>query len=176
MLTLGLGFGVLLTSLLLTYIVSSKADILFSSEREPSNATYWLTTDPGPHWQLRLFQQHLDKQFLSWKQKMVHCIKGRGSGGSLKRRLHLMNSSGEETDWKRLDRPGCIWTHQGQETLVSYQPIRPMKNLSVFVSVFFLLFFLFLFCLLMVSWWALYDWMSEVREIEKTISCVKSRL
>lgn len=40
MLTLGVGFGVLLTSLLLTYIVSSKADILFSSEREPSNATY----------------------------------------------------------------------------------------------------------------------------------------
>ncbi|XP_056913660.1 nicastrin [Takifugu flavidus] len=40
MLTLGVGFGVLLTSLLLTYIVSSKADILFGSEREPSNATY----------------------------------------------------------------------------------------------------------------------------------------
>ncbi|CAF92655.1 unnamed protein product, partial [Tetraodon nigroviridis] len=40
MLTLGVGFGVLLTSLLVTYIVSSKADILFSSEREPSNATY----------------------------------------------------------------------------------------------------------------------------------------
>lgn len=40
MLTLGVGFAVLLTSLLLTYIVSSKADILFSSEREPSNATY----------------------------------------------------------------------------------------------------------------------------------------
>lgn len=43
MLTLGVGFGVLLTSLLVTYIVSSKADILFSSEREPSNATYWVT-------------------------------------------------------------------------------------------------------------------------------------
>lgn len=43
MLTLGVGFGVLLTSLLLTYIVSSKAEVLFSSEREPSSATYWFT-------------------------------------------------------------------------------------------------------------------------------------
>uniref|UniRef100_A0A3B3CTR1 Nicastrin n=1 Tax=Oryzias melastigma TaxID=30732 RepID=A0A3B3CTR1_ORYME len=40
MLTLGVGVGVLLMSLLLTYIVSSKADILFSSGREPTNATY----------------------------------------------------------------------------------------------------------------------------------------
>ncbi|XP_042354427.1 nicastrin [Plectropomus leopardus] len=40
MLTLGVGVGVLLTSLLLTYIMSSKADILFSSGREPANATY----------------------------------------------------------------------------------------------------------------------------------------
>ncbi|XP_054624852.1 nicastrin isoform X2 [Dunckerocampus dactyliophorus] len=40
MLTLGVGVGVLLTSLLLTYIISSKADILFSSQREPTNATY----------------------------------------------------------------------------------------------------------------------------------------
>nr|XP_057947361.1 nicastrin [Doryrhamphus excisus] len=40
MLTLGVGVGVLLTSLLLTYFVSSKADILFSSQREPTNATY----------------------------------------------------------------------------------------------------------------------------------------
>ncbi|XP_047223656.1 nicastrin isoform X2 [Girardinichthys multiradiatus] len=40
MLTLGVGIGVLLTSLLLTYIMSSKADILFSSGREPTTATY----------------------------------------------------------------------------------------------------------------------------------------
>ncbi|XP_071346885.1 nicastrin [Trachinotus anak] len=40
MLTLGVGIGVLLTSLLLTYIISSKADMLFSSGREPTNATY----------------------------------------------------------------------------------------------------------------------------------------
>lgn len=40
MLTLGVGIGVLLSSLLLTYIISSKADILFSSGREPANATY----------------------------------------------------------------------------------------------------------------------------------------
>ncbi|XP_017266646.1 nicastrin isoform X2 [Kryptolebias marmoratus] len=40
MLTLGVGVGVLLTSLLLTYFVSSKADMLFSSGREPANATY----------------------------------------------------------------------------------------------------------------------------------------
>ncbi|XP_068427765.1 nicastrin [Clinocottus analis] len=40
MLTLGVGVGVLLTSLMLTYIMSSKADILFSSGREPANATY----------------------------------------------------------------------------------------------------------------------------------------
>ncbi|KAM7379705.1 hypothetical protein PAMP_005239 [Pampus punctatissimus] len=40
MLTLGIGFGVLLTSLLLTYFISSKADILFSSGREPTSATY----------------------------------------------------------------------------------------------------------------------------------------
>nr|XP_033507091.1 nicastrin [Epinephelus lanceolatus] len=40
MLTLGVGVGVLLTSLLVTYIMSSKADILFSSGREPANATY----------------------------------------------------------------------------------------------------------------------------------------
>uniref|UniRef100_A0AAQ5X8H4 Nicastrin n=1 Tax=Amphiprion ocellaris TaxID=80972 RepID=A0AAQ5X8H4_AMPOC len=36
MLTLGVGVGVLLASLLLTYIISSKADILFSSGREPT--------------------------------------------------------------------------------------------------------------------------------------------
>ncbi|XP_004078628.1 nicastrin [Oryzias latipes] len=40
MLTLGVGVAVLLVSLLLTYFVSSKADILFSSGREPTNATY----------------------------------------------------------------------------------------------------------------------------------------
>ncbi|XP_032387831.1 nicastrin [Etheostoma spectabile] len=40
MLTLGVGVAVLLASLLLTYIMSSKADILFSSGREPANATY----------------------------------------------------------------------------------------------------------------------------------------
>ncbi|XP_044076680.1 nicastrin [Siniperca chuatsi] len=40
MLTLGVGVGVLITSLLLTYIISSKADMLFSSGREPANATY----------------------------------------------------------------------------------------------------------------------------------------
>ncbi|XP_059200142.1 nicastrin [Centropristis striata] len=40
MLTLGVGVAVLLTSLLLTYFMSSKADILFSSGREPANATY----------------------------------------------------------------------------------------------------------------------------------------
>ncbi|XP_035994479.1 nicastrin [Fundulus heteroclitus] len=40
MLTLGLGVAVLLTSLLLTYVMSSKADILFSTGREPTSATY----------------------------------------------------------------------------------------------------------------------------------------
>uniref|UniRef100_A0A8C6PLK8 Nicastrin n=1 Tax=Nothobranchius furzeri TaxID=105023 RepID=A0A8C6PLK8_NOTFU len=40
MLTLGVGVGVLLTSLLLTFFISSKADILFNSGREPTNATY----------------------------------------------------------------------------------------------------------------------------------------
>lgn len=41
MLTLGIGIGVLLMSLLLTYVMSSKADILFSSGREPTTtATY----------------------------------------------------------------------------------------------------------------------------------------
>lgn len=40
MLTLGVGVGVLVTSLLLTYLISSKADVLFSSGREPANATY----------------------------------------------------------------------------------------------------------------------------------------
>ncbi|KAM9790169.1 nicastrin [Syngnathus typhle] len=40
MVTLGVGVGVLITSLLLTYVLSSKADILFSSQREPTNATY----------------------------------------------------------------------------------------------------------------------------------------
>ncbi|XP_077372211.1 nicastrin [Festucalex cinctus] len=40
MVTLGVGVGILLTSLLLTYVLSSKADILFSSQREPTNATY----------------------------------------------------------------------------------------------------------------------------------------
>ncbi|KAM4551222.1 nicastrin [Odontesthes bonariensis] len=40
MLTLGVGIGVLLTSFLLTYFMSSKADILFSSSREPTSATY----------------------------------------------------------------------------------------------------------------------------------------
>ncbi|KAM6948790.1 nicastrin [Aplochiton taeniatus] len=40
MLTLGVGVAVLVTSLLVTYFVSSKADVLFSSGREPSNAAY----------------------------------------------------------------------------------------------------------------------------------------
>ncbi|XP_035025891.2 nicastrin [Hippoglossus stenolepis] len=40
MLTLGVGVGILVTSLLLTYFISAKADILFSSGREPANATY----------------------------------------------------------------------------------------------------------------------------------------
>uniref|UniRef100_UPI003AAA7B3C nicastrin isoform X3 n=1 Tax=Centroberyx gerrardi TaxID=166262 RepID=UPI003AAA7B3C len=40
MLTLGVGVAILLSSLLLTYTISSKADILFSSAREPANATY----------------------------------------------------------------------------------------------------------------------------------------
>ncbi|XP_008333164.1 nicastrin isoform X1 [Cynoglossus semilaevis] len=40
MLTLAVGIGVLLTSLFLTYAISAKADILFNSVREPTNATY----------------------------------------------------------------------------------------------------------------------------------------
>ncbi|XP_037537832.1 nicastrin [Nematolebias whitei] len=40
MLTLGVGIGVLLSSLLLTFFISSKADMLFSSGREPTTATY----------------------------------------------------------------------------------------------------------------------------------------
>ncbi|KAJ8272554.1 hypothetical protein GJAV_G00090570 [Gymnothorax javanicus] len=40
MLTLGVGLAVLLGSLLVTYFISSKADVLFSSSREPSNAAY----------------------------------------------------------------------------------------------------------------------------------------
>lgn len=40
MLTLGVGVAVLLASLLVTYFVSSKADVLFSSARESANATY----------------------------------------------------------------------------------------------------------------------------------------
>ncbi|KAI1901201.1 hypothetical protein AGOR_G00031860 [Albula goreensis] len=40
MLTLGVGVAVLLVSLLVTYFVSSKADLLFSSTREPTTATY----------------------------------------------------------------------------------------------------------------------------------------
>lgn len=40
MLTLGVGFAVLLTSFVLTYVISSKADMLFSSGREPTTATY----------------------------------------------------------------------------------------------------------------------------------------
>lgn len=43
MLTLGVGVAVLIASLMLTYIISSKADILFSSGREPTAATYWFT-------------------------------------------------------------------------------------------------------------------------------------
>nr|XP_046178345.1 nicastrin-like [Oncorhynchus gorbuscha] len=40
MLTLGVGVAVLFTSLLVTYFVSTKADVLFSSVREPNNAAY----------------------------------------------------------------------------------------------------------------------------------------
>ncbi|KAM6989230.1 nicastrin [Tautogolabrus adspersus] len=40
MLTLGVGIAILISSLLITYIVSSKADMLFSAGREPANATY----------------------------------------------------------------------------------------------------------------------------------------
>ncbi|XP_038860142.1 nicastrin-like [Salvelinus namaycush] len=40
MLTLGVGVAVLFTSLLVTYFVSTKADVLFSVVREPNNAAY----------------------------------------------------------------------------------------------------------------------------------------
>uniref|UniRef100_A0A8C5BWS9 Nicastrin n=1 Tax=Gadus morhua TaxID=8049 RepID=A0A8C5BWS9_GADMO len=40
MLTLGVGLAVLLVSLLITFFVNAKADFLFSSGREPANATY----------------------------------------------------------------------------------------------------------------------------------------
>uniref|UniRef100_A0A8C7QZV6 Nicastrin n=1 Tax=Oncorhynchus mykiss TaxID=8022 RepID=A0A8C7QZV6_ONCMY len=40
MLTLGVGVAVLFTSLLVTYFVSTKADVLFSSVREPNNTAY----------------------------------------------------------------------------------------------------------------------------------------
>lgn len=40
MLTLGVGIAVLLMSLVLIYIISSKADMLFSAGREPTNANY----------------------------------------------------------------------------------------------------------------------------------------
>lgn len=41
MLTLGVGIAVLLVSLVVTYFISSKADILFSSAHEASSTTYW---------------------------------------------------------------------------------------------------------------------------------------
>ncbi|KAL0966300.1 hypothetical protein UPYG_G00293580 [Umbra pygmaea] len=40
MLTLGVGVAVLFTSLLMTYFISTKADVLFSSAREPASAAY----------------------------------------------------------------------------------------------------------------------------------------
>ena len=40
MLTLGVGVAILLISLLLTFFINAKADFLFSSGREPANATY----------------------------------------------------------------------------------------------------------------------------------------
>ncbi|KAJ8409795.1 hypothetical protein AAFF_G00218540 [Aldrovandia affinis] len=40
LMTLGVGVAVLLTSLLVTYFVSTKADLLFSSSREPASAAY----------------------------------------------------------------------------------------------------------------------------------------
>ncbi|XP_035287420.1 nicastrin [Anguilla anguilla] len=40
MLTLGVGVAVLLVSLLVTYFISSKADLLFSASREPASAAY----------------------------------------------------------------------------------------------------------------------------------------
>ncbi|KAI5616512.1 nicastrin precursor, partial [Silurus asotus] len=40
MLTLGVGIAVLLVSILVTYFISSKADILFSSAHDPPNTTY----------------------------------------------------------------------------------------------------------------------------------------
>uniref|UniRef100_A0A8C6SV38 Nicastrin n=1 Tax=Neogobius melanostomus TaxID=47308 RepID=A0A8C6SV38_9GOBI len=40
MLTLGVGIAILLVSLFLTYMISSKADILFCAGREPTSATY----------------------------------------------------------------------------------------------------------------------------------------
>uniref|UniRef100_A0A4W5JXT5 Nicastrin n=1 Tax=Hucho hucho TaxID=62062 RepID=A0A4W5JXT5_9TELE len=40
MMTLGVGVAVLFTSLLVTYFVSTKADVLFSAVREPANAAY----------------------------------------------------------------------------------------------------------------------------------------
>lgn len=149
MLTLGVGVGVLLTSLLLTYIISSKADMLFSSGREPTNATYWstrrrrrptttttaittttTTSIPTRHGRARFSLKHNTSRY-------TDRLDTAAAEGFLFYTTTpcLWTHSGEtwHEDWTGLDWPGWIWTHQGQKTLVRHQQALPVEKMFIFV-------------------------------------------
>lgn len=158
MLTLGVGVGVLITSLILTYVISSKADMLFSAGREPANATYWstrrlhrpttttttttittttTTSIPTRHGQALFSLNHTSRYRLDTAAE----------GGVfffLWWRLHVYGTHWGEAwheDWTGLDWPGWIWTHQGQKTLVRHQQALPVERClySFLFSLFFLI-------------------------------------
>lgn len=105
---------------------------------------------------------------------MVHCIRGRG-WGFFEMMTPLIGLLGwRDTDWKRLDRPGWIWTHQGQETLVSHQLILPIKSVCICFNFFLFSFHLFFVCWL--SWWGLSDdeWVKwEIKKKQNNFLCKK---
>lgn len=161
MLTLGVGVAVLIASLMLTYIISSKADILFSSGREPTAATYWFTQKrlrpttttsttiattttfiPTRHGQFSL--KHTTSRYTD---RLVSAA-SRGEGGvgvPFRRRLrvygltHVRRDMRTGPDWICLDGSGLIRVikHTGQA------PAGPANGNDVYIFCF--RFFLFCF-------------------------------
>lgn len=154
MLTLGVGVAVLIASLMLTYIISSKADILFSSGREPTAATYWFTQKrlrpttttsttiattttfiPTRHGQFSL--KHTTSRYTD--RLVSAASRGEGGGGvPFRRRLRVYGLTHERRDmrtgpdWICLDGSGLIRVikHTGQA------PAGPANGNDVYIFCF----------------------------------------
>lgn len=162
MLTLGVGVAVLIASLMLTYIISSKADILFSSGREPTAATYWFTQKrlrpttttsttiattttfiPTRHGQFSL--KHTTSRYTDRLVSAASRLGGGGGGVPFRRQLrvygltHVRRDMRTGPDWICLDGSGLIRVikHTGQA------PAGPANGNDVYIFCF--RFFLFCF-------------------------------